>query len=414
MHPGRAPLMNLDRAHEVMAKTGIAALLLTEPLNIYHATGFWPLTLEMGHAGSTMALVSADPARPPALLTGQFLHYFLDVGEAIDVAHDYILYTAPSAQDAAIASDPFFFASGGGPEDVFERMSRSASANELARRPAEASPAAALAAALRVFDCENGVLATDSQLASAVLASIGIERMMIPAEPLLRQIRIIKSDAEIALMRVAAVNNADAAAAAVASVRVGDRYTDLRHAFFAETGQRGGRPAFMHIDSTAAEQRDGKIRAGRAFQIDAVASYSRYHGDFGRTVFVGDPDPAALRAVEAASSAAAAVRAELRPGLHYSDVTRIGREAVARAGIDLLVAATPHSVGLYHTDEPAKDDAMLFAKDDLLIRERMVLSVDFPVLATDIGGTVHLEDLWLITSDGCEPLNALSSPFFTL
>jgi hypothetical protein len=44
----------------------------------------------------------------------------------------------------------------------------------------------------------------------------------------------------------------------------------------------------------------------------------------------------------------------------------------------------------------------------------MALSVDCPMLQTDMGGTVHMEDLWLITANGCESLNDRSHPYYQL
>jgi len=150
------------------------------------------------------------------------------------------------------------------------------------------------------------------------------------------------------------------------------------------------------------------------FSIDAVAAFDRYHGDFGRTVIVGEPHPALMRAVDAAGAANAAVAQRLGPGMRYSDVMAIGREAVARTGVQAFTPSSPHSVGLYHTDEAFENDSLMFAKADHAIRPGMVLSVDCPVLLTDIGGTVHMEDMWLITDQGCEPLNDTSDPFIRL
>jgi Xaa-Pro aminopeptidase len=302
-----------------------------------------------------------------------------------------------------MAAPAFFYSQApGGSADLFERGASEDTRRQLADIPAAPSAVAALHAVLA-----DGMLAVDGLVAGAMLPA---GRASIPAEPLLRRIRMVKSPAEIMLMRRAARENEQAARVAVASVRAGDSYEDLRRAFFAETGRRGGIPLFLAIDSAAAERRDGVIREGRAFQIDAVAHYARYHGDFGRTIFVGDADPLLERAVGAAHCANEAVAAALRPGLLYSDVMRIGREAMLAAGYDAPVPSAPHSVGLWHTDEAFEGDALTFAKADHRIEKDMVLSIDCPVLLTDIGGTVHLEDLWLVTENGCEPLNDTADP----
>lgn len=403
------PLINRDRAEAVMEAAGIAALVLGDTVNIYQATGFWPQTLAMGHLGSSIAVVPADRSEPVTLVTAQFLHYFFDLDDVPPGSPlRILLYTAPD-QDGENAAPPIFFrAAQEGPPDAAERATRATTAALLAAHPAFASATLALRAVLGEV---GGTVATDGDVADAVLG--GGERHAFAA-PLLRRIRMIKSPHEIALMRIAAQQNCEAARAAIGSVGRGDRYVDLQNAFFAETGRRGGRPVFMSVDHTAYRERQGVITEGRAFSIDAVASYAGYHGDYGRTILVGAPHPALLRAVDAAILCNASVSAALAPGMRFSDIARIGQEAIAKAGHDIATPSAPHSVGLFHTDEAFRGDALTFAKEDHLIEENMVLSIDCPMLQTDMGGTVHLEDLWLVTANGCEALNDTSSPYFQL
>ncbi len=404
------PLMNLQRAETILAALGLNGLVLTEPVNIYHATGFWPVTAEMGHDGSSIAVVSADPRVRPALIAPQFLHYFQDIGSGTENGIDLFLYTFAD-KETGLAGPPAFYRDGvTSQRDAAERQSRAATEEAMSRNGTFPDASAALSAAFEKLGL-SGAVGIDAFAAGEVLATTRHALVTKPASPALRRIRHVKSPAEITLMRKAASANCAAARAAVASVRVGDSYADLRNAYFMETGAQGGRPAFLQIDSTAQEHYDGFIRLGRAFMIDAVSSYDHYHGDYGRTVFVGDPDPALLRCIEAALLATSAVSAELRPGLMYSDVTRIGQQAVANAGYDVRLIVAAHSVGLLHTDEPFVDDGLRFAKADHLIEAGMVLSIDCPVIDTDIGGTAHLEDLWLVTPDGNEPLNDTANPF---
>jgi Xaa-Pro aminopeptidase len=404
------PLINRDRAHCVMAEFGVSALVLAEPTNIYHATGFWPQTLVMGHQGSSLAVVPADRTQPVTLITAQFLHYFFDLDDVPTGSPlQILLYTAPADQDGENAMPPMFFRSAaGGAVDEHERLSRASTTAHLEAFPAFATAGHALRSALTG---NPSSIATDNDVANAILGA-SYERR--PAAPLLGRIRMIKSIHEIGLMRIAASNNCDAARAAVQSVAPGDPYTALQSAFFAETGRRGGKPVFISTDHVPYRQRQKLITDGRAFSIDAVASYSGYHGDYGRTVLVGTPQPALMRAVDAAIVCNDAVGRALAPGLRYSDISRIGQEAVAQAGFDISTPSSPHSVGLFHTDEAFKDDGLIFSKADHLIEEGMILSVDCPMLQTDMGGTVHLEDLWLVTANGCEALNDTSMPYLQL
>lgn len=402
------PLIHRVRAEQVMQQFGVSALILADPVNIYYATGFWPQTLVMGHVGSSLAVIPADRSKPVTLITAQFLHYFFDLDDVpAGSPLRILLYTAPD-QDSENALPPMFFRSAGGAPDPYERATRESTTAHLETHPAFATSTQALRAAL---DGIEGSYATDNVVGGTVL---GGGARHASAGPLLRRIRMIKSVHEIALMRHAAQQNCEAATIAIRSMQPGDRYTDLQNAFFGETGRRGGKPVFLSVDHAAYRQRDGLITEGRAFSIDAVASYAGYHGDYGRTILVGTPQPQLLRAVDAAMLCNAAVAKALRPGLYYSDITRIGRDAIRQAGHDIFTPSAPHSVGLVHTDEAFLDDGLLFAKADHLIEENMILSIDCPMLQTDMGGTVHLEDLWLVTTDGCEPLNDTANPYFQL
>ncbi|PEQ11349.1 hypothetical protein B2G71_17500 [Novosphingobium sp. PC22D] len=404
------PLMNRARAQAVCERLGIDALVLADPLNIYHATGFWPQTAAMGQLGTSLAVVPADASAPVILVTSQFLFYFFDVTqngapEGVTIS----LFTAPDGAED-VAPPTYFARAEGGVADLYERATRTATDAHLARRPAFADARRALRDAVDSLG-DAKVLAVDGDVASFLLGD-GVST--VAAEPALRAVRMVKSSAEIELMRRAARLNAEAAREALASVGPGDSYQDLQRAFFARVGEKGGIPSFIQIDSRAYAGREGKITEGRAFLIDAVSAYERYHGDYGRTVIVGDPHPALMRALDAAMAANRAVSENLGPDMRYSDVMTIGRDAIAALGIEAYTPSSPHSVGLFHTDEAFEGDSPIFAKADHMIEPGMVLSVDCPILLTDIGGSVHLEDLWLITEGGCEPLNDISEPYIKL
>ncbi|PNU06687.1 M24 family metallopeptidase [Novosphingobium guangzhouense] len=407
--PLLAPLINRNVTERVLNAHGVSALVLSDPTNIYHATGFWPQMVLMGQSGAAFAVVPASADKPVVLITSQFIHYLHDVEDpAAGGPLDILLYTAPDGLEGDAAPPIFLDEPPGGRPDPLDNFSRTATLGVLARSPAFPNAASALRAAVAPYGTS---WALDTLNAAAALGLSGTSR---PAEPLLRRIRMIKSPREIALMRHAAKNNVEAARAAIFSMAAGSTYEDLRLAFFTETGRRGGVPLFISTDSMAMRRRDGVIRDGRSFQIDAVSHYAGYHGDFGRTVFVGNPDPIVLRMVEAAVCANDAIAKELRPGLLYSDVRRIGHEAVARNGYDVAVSCATHSVGLFHTDEAFRGGSLNFDKDDHRIEAGMVVSVDCPVLHLDATGNVHLEDLWLITEDGCEALNDRSEPFLQI
>jgi Xaa-Pro aminopeptidase len=133
-------------------------------------------------------------------------------------------------------------------------------------------------------------------------------------------------------MRLAATANMDAALAAAAAARAGATYRELRTSFYAEAARRGNRGVFMVIGGMSAEGVDRTLRDGDAFLFDAVSEGAGYHGDFARTLFVGEPAPSMRRATRAMLLGWEAIRDAMRPGLRFSEITALGRETVRKAG----------------------------------------------------------------------------------
>ncbi len=166
----------------------------------------------------------------------------------------------------------------------------------------------------------------------------------------------------------------------------------------------------MVIGGTSSEALDQPLVDGSSVSIDCVSTCRYYHGDFGRTIFIGEPPVAVRKAADAVSVAWNEIREQLRPGMRFADIARIGREALKKQGADLTVSFTPHSVGLFHTDHPQPSLIAPRTTDDLMLEENMILSVDCPVFLAGMGGTVHLEDLMWIRGGGAEPIHSVPPP----
>ena len=71
------PLFNRERAEKVLRQESLAGLIVAEPVNVFHFTGYWPQLGKMGFPASSLALLSADPNKPVALVIPQFLYYLV-------------------------------------------------------------------------------------------------------------------------------------------------------------------------------------------------------------------------------------------------------------------------------------------------------------------------------------------------
>ena len=409
-----APPINLARAYQVLRQEKLDGLVLAEPVNVYHLTGYWPVLAKMGYPAPVFALLSADERQPPGLVMSQFMHYYVFADAGFQYPLQTYLFTgwdrplAPPGESEAVpaAIDPYIFEDlGQAPVGAIEQRRLATLNRAMSRRKLHADAESALLKALGDMGLKRGAIGIDHVAAAAVCERANLAAKPRYAENVLRKIRVVKSANEIQLMRRAAALNATAALAAAKTAREGATYQELRAAFFTEASKLGNSPAFMSIDRMSSEVGDAPIREGQSFFIDCVSHLLHYHGDYGRTIFVGEPVKSMRRATAALSLGWDAVRERLKPGLRYSEIKAIGNEALRKAGYRFDVAFTPHSVGLMHTDEPGRDGTPFLVKDDLALEENMILSVDCPVRNTGIGGSAHLEDLTLITKDGSEQIN---------
>lgn len=406
----QSPPIDLDRAGAIMERDGLEGLVLSNPVNVYHLTGFWPATSRMGFGNGAYALLSRDRQQPIGIVAAEFTYYYLLVDNAYEWPLQVFLFTGPADREqlAAAKAERFrveppaagstiFQDAGHEPLSDRERTRAAAVQAAIARQPVSADAEFALVKALRAMGLDRGRVGIDSPSLAPLFGATGLSSTPVSADDTMKRIRLVKSPRELQLMRLAATANMQAALAAAGAARAGATYRELRASFFAEAARRGNRGVFMVIGGVSAEGVDRTLRDGDAFLFDAVSEGAGYHGDFARTVFVGEPSKTMKKATDAITLGWAAVRDALRPGLRFSEITALGRETLRKSGHDFVVAFGPHSVGLYHTDAAGLGD--------LVLEPGMILSVDCPVMQAGIGGSAHLEDLTLITATGSEPIH---------
>ena len=407
----RGPLMNLERAYQVMDEQGLNGLVFTHPTNIFHLTGYLDHIAIRHDAPASFVLLARDERQAPGMVMNQFIYYYSFVDNDLTAPLQTYLFTGPdgevNAHGEPAASPAYVFSDrGDAPIRSLEQERLATLQTALKARPPMASAERALAKAAKEMGLDKGRIGYDHPVVEGTFQSAGIEAETVYADHAIRRIRMIKSPQEIELMRMAAQTNADAALAAVKAVRAGATRNELRATFYAECAKRGNSGLFMQIDTVISEITDGVLKDGSAFSIDCVSLGFHYFGDYGRTIFVGEPSRTMKKTTDAISLGWDAVREQLRPGLRYSEIIEIGQEALRKDGYDFDVPFSPHSVGLAHSDEPGTGGSKdYWAKGNTVLEENMVLSVDLPIKHSGIGGSAHLEDLTVITKDGAEQIN---------
>jgi Xaa-Pro aminopeptidase len=412
----KEPLVNADRLRSFMKRDGLDAVIAADPANVFYLSNHYPQLDRMGWKGAGIAIFPAAPQRPLTLVMHSFLYYYTHSPEWDDWPDRLVFpYTQPvdPANPPADGSEPP--AAQGrvmrvrDPALMSARDKLRADALKLAR-PTSADASWALVKALKELGLDKARVGIDDPELQVTLGLRGFAGSTAPAEDTLRWTRLAKSATEIKLMRLAAQSNVDAAVAAARSVREVGTTRGLRARFYSEAASRGNLGVFMVVNGASTEVVEEPIRDGMAFSIDCVSSCRFYHGDFARTLFVGEPPAAVKRATKAIEIAWGEIRSQLRAGMRFADIPRIGREALKKQGVDLNVSFTPHSVGLFHTDHPQPSLLSPRGPENLVLEEGTILSVDHPVLESGLGGTMHLEDLTLIKRDGSEAIHQVPPP----
>lgn len=406
------PLADRDRLSHFMRASGLEALVVTHPANVFYTTNHWPQLDRMGLDGSGIAIVPADPKVPVALVMHAFLYYYTHTPESDFADRQVFTYTQPDGPEA-VGEEPKAQAA------RTMRVVEEARITPLDRRRMSlfakakgpsADASWALRKAMLSLDLDNARVGIDDPALDGALKLRGFTGTTAAGENVLRRARLAKSPAELTLMRHASAANVAAAMAAAGNARELGTSRRLRAEFYAEAARRGNIGHFMVIAGTSSEALDQPFVDGSSVSIDCVSTCRFYHGDFARSIFIGEPPLATRRAVDAVQVAWQEIREQLRPGMRFADVSRIGRETLKRQGADLSVSFTPHSVGLFHTDHPQPSLIAPRVVDDLKLEENMVLSVDCPVFMAGLGGTVHYEDLMLIRSGPAEPIHTVPPP----
>lgn len=187
----------------------------------------------------------------------------------------------------------------------------------------------------------------------------------------------VKSDEELACVRVAGQLCADAFEAMVDAARPGATEEDLRAAAAGAIYNGGGDVDFLIIASTSTHEPHAvfgspraskrELRAGDIIINELAAGYRGYTAQIGLPIFVGEPEPAARRFFEDVTLPGYLKLAELiKPGTSTEEIRQAGQffreqghqsRPILLHGID-LVTGPPH-IFVDHTDEDVLEPGMV-------------------------------------------------------
>lgn len=234
---------------------------------------------------------------------------------------------------------------------------------------------------------------------------------LIPVEGEVEKLRMVKSQAEIALIRASVQLNSEAYERALARFKPTMRECDLaleidlqmrrlgaEGTAFETIVAAGERAALPHARPT-----HQKIGANRLLLVDMGASLDGYASDMTRTAAVGKPSQPDRDVYHAVLEAQRAAVAAVKPGIRVHEVDRAARSVLDRHGLgSFFVHSTGHGLGL-EIHEPPR----LGQKEKPVLEEGMAITIEPGVYRPGQVG-VRIEDTVLVTARGCEVLTPTS------
>lgn len=229
--------------------------------------------------------------------------------------------------------------------------------------------------------------------------------------------RAIKDDEERALMRAASATNDAAMARFRELVHEGATEQEIAgklEDIYRELGAQGHSFApIVSFGANAADphhEPDGTVlKEGDVVLFDVGCRQDEYCADMTRTFFFGEPDEEQRRVYEIVRQANEAGRAAVHPGARFCDIDGAARKVIEDAGYGpYFTHRLGHQIGL-DVHEPGDVSSV----NEACVQQGMCFSIEPGIYLPGRFG-VRIEDLVIVTENGCEVLNAYPRELETL
>ena len=223
--------------------------------------------------------------------------------------------------------------------------------------------------------------------------------------------RLIKDEEEQRLMRESSRKNDETIEATIRQLSRGMTELEVAKIYLKEAAARGASgPSFEPLvcyGPNCADPHHGsdertRLKDGDSVILDVGLTWQDYCSDMTRTVFCGEPTDEQKRVYELVRAANAAGRAAVHPGVPVSEVDRAARKVIEDAGYGkYFIHRTGHGIGLEEHEFPD-----VSATGTAVCTPGMCFSVEPGIYLPGKFG-VRVEDLVIVTEDGCDTINAV-------
>ncbi|QDL91170.1 aminopeptidase P family protein [Paroceanicella profunda] len=233
---------------------------------------------------------------------------------------------------------------------------------------------------------------------------------------LLEPLRMVKSAAERAAIRTAAVSAEAGMRAALDTCRAGVSENDIAAAMLS-AATRAGSEAMAMEPLVSSGPRSGLphmtwrrrvLESGDPVFLELAGSHARYHAALMRSVWIGTPPAEARAMMDCALEALAAALAAIRPGAPCSASHDAAQAVIDAAGhTSAFGKRIGYSMGVAFAPDWGEGAVLsLFTGVETELREGMVFHLPATLRAFGTW-TVGASETVIVTATGCEPLSAL-------
>ncbi len=226
---------------------------------------------------------------------------------------------------------------------------------------------------------------------------------------ILTHLRMIKSAAELDLIRVACRITDAGMRAGLEAAREGATEIEIATAAEAMIRSNGAEPSFISEIGSGPRTAAGicipthrRISRGDIVTIDVGGMVEGYHGDMARALVIGGPNEEQRRLLEAVDSSHAAAVAAIKPGLTVRELNAVAADAVAKVGLGEYWVGDfmPHGLGTAQHEPPEVKDS------EIQLQPGMVLAIEPVVVVPDVGGVIA-EHMIVVNDGGAEELSEI-------
>lgn len=412
------PFIDRQRAQRLLAEAGIDVLLVVQPENFAYATGGPPgIAASWRRVGAAIAILpAAADAEATAIVTDFGEGPFRKVAGLRDVrTHtawvDNVDVAAKLPSNRPIA-------------ELIAEVQPERAGGFL--RPPTFDPRRAIALARDAL-AERGLLTArigvefdflpvnDLRLIEAALP----EARLIDSSPVFDRLRMIKTPAEIELLRKGAQLAESGIRAVMAQLHVGQTRAEISELWRATVLAEAKRKNITNLtgqwDYTAVGpdpwSPHGVVEHGSVVKIDVGCVLSGYSSDSARTFCFGRASAHARSVYEGLGAAFAAGRGAFKPGNTLGDVHAACVAAMRAHGFTTFMRGHfGHGIGqnVWSEEWPYTGHGV-----EIVLEPGMVMAFETPYYVNGVGAFI-IEDQFLVTDSGHETMNTLPYEFLEI